>query len=92
MPKFWRKSEVGPSSTTPEQNRSLNRQEILDEDEYTAALSHIIARDFFPSLVHLDAANGYLDALRSNDPSLIHASVRRLQEIDSTPTYSARRG
>ncbi|KAG8219906.1 nuclear protein DGCR14 [Butyriboletus roseoflavus] len=81
--------EAGPSSTP--QKRSLNRQEILEEDEYTAALSHIIARDFFPSLVHLDATNGYLDALRSNDPSLIQASVRRLQEVDSTPAYSARR-
>lgn len=79
-------SEAGPSST-----RSLNRQEILEEDEYTAAVSHIIARDFFPSLVHLDATNGYLDALRSNDPDLIHASVRRLQEVGSTPAYSARR-
>ncbi|KAF9240887.1 nuclear protein DGCR14 [Melanogaster broomeanus] len=57
--------EAGPSSTAPK--RSLNRQEILDEDEYTAALSHIIARDFFPSLVHLDATNDYLEALRSND-------------------------
>lgn len=73
-------SEAGPST-----RRSLNRQEILEEDEYTAALSHIIARDFFPSLVHLDATNDYLDALRSNDPDLIHASVRRLQEVDSTP-------
>lgn len=82
-------SEVGPSSTLP--NKSLNRQEILEEDEYTVALSHIIARDFFPSLVHLDATNDYLDALRSNDPHLIHASVRRLQDVESTPAYSARR-
>lgn len=79
-------SEAGPSA-----KQSLNRQEILDEDEYTAALSHIIARDFFPSLVHLDATNGYLAALHSNDPNLIHASVRRLQEVDSTPAYSSQR-
>ncbi|KAH0838403.1 nuclear protein DGCR14 [Lanmaoa asiatica] len=82
-------SEAGPSSTSPK--RSLNRQQVLEEDEYTAALSHIIARDFFPSLVHLDATNGYLDALRSNDPSLIQTSVLRLQEVDSTPAYPARR-
>jgi protein DGCR14 len=71
-----------PSTPAPE--RSLNRQIVLDEDEYTEALSHIIARDFFPSLVHLDATNDYLDALHSSDPHLINASVRRLQEI-STP-------
>ena len=82
-------SEAGPSS--PPAKKSLNQQEILEEDEYTTALSHIIARDFFPSLVHIDATNSYLDALRSNDPSLIHASPRRLQELESTPAYSARR-
>ncbi|KIJ45638.1 hypothetical protein M422DRAFT_166615, partial [Sphaerobolus stellatus SS14] len=69
--------------------RSLNRQEILEEDEYTAALSEIIARDFFPSLVHLDATNSYLDALESKDPLLINASVRRLQDL-STPSTSRR--
>ena len=48
--------------STPPPSLSLNRQRVLDEDEYTAALSHIIARDFFPSLVHLESANEYLDA------------------------------
>lgn len=71
------------ASTT---ERSLNRQVVLDEDEYTEALSEIIARDFFPSLVHLDATHDYLDALHSRDPHLIDASVRKLQEISSTPT------
>lgn len=78
-----------PSSS--ELSRSLNSQQVLEEDEYTAALSHIIARDFFPSLVHLDATNEYLDAVSSSDPHLINASVRRLQEVNSTPaTYRGR--
>jgi protein DGCR14 len=79
-----------PTSTTPVPERSLNQQLVLDEDEYTEALSHIIARDFFPSLLHLGATNSYLDALHSQDPQLINASVRRLQEISSTPTTSRR--
>ena len=37
-------------SSNPTQ-RSLNNQIVLEEDEYTSALSQIIARDFFPSLV-----------------------------------------
>ncbi|KLO20242.1 hypothetical protein SCHPADRAFT_842573 [Schizopora paradoxa] len=68
--------------------RSLNRQAVLEEDEYTAALSQIIARDFFPSLVHLDATNNYLDALSSADPHLIHQSVRQLQDL-ATPARNA---
>ncbi|RDB29196.1 Protein DGCR14 [Hypsizygus marmoreus] len=70
---------------TPHVEHSLNRQIVLEEDEYTEALSQIIARDFFPSLVHLDATNDYLDALHSRDPHLINASVRRLEHINSTP-------
>lgn len=72
-----------PSSSS-QPIRSLNRQVVLEEDEYTEALSHIIARDFFPSLVHLDATNDYLDALHSKDPELIQASVRRLEHL-ATP-------
>lgn len=71
--------------------RSLNSQNVLDEDEYTDALSHIIARDFFPSLVHLDATNNYLDAVSSQDASLINATVRQLQELSETPAISRRR-
>ncbi|KAF8640738.1 hypothetical protein AX17_000389 [Amanita inopinata Kibby_2008] len=78
-----------PSTPLPE--RSLNRQLVLEEDEYTAALSQIIARDFYPSLVHLDATNNYLDALDTRDPHLIHASVRRLEEIGRTPVASTSR-
>lgn len=82
-------SGEGPSK--PE--RSLNKQIVLEEDEYTAALSHIIARDFFPSLVHLDATNEYLDAARTRDPHLIAASVRRLEQVSNTPLPgSSRRG
>ena len=38
-------------SSNPTQQRSLNNQTVLEEDEYTSALSQIIARDFFPVLV-----------------------------------------
>ena len=80
-------NELVPSG----QERSLNRQVVLEEDEYTAAMSHIIARDFFPSLVHLDATNDYLDALRSGDTNLISATVRRLEDINTPYVTGSRR-
>lgn len=79
------------SSKTEIPPRSLDRQVVLEEDEYAEALSNIIARDFFPSLVHLDATNNYLDALKSQDPSQIQATVRRLEEIN-TPLTNRRSG
>lgn len=79
--------QATPKASGSEPARSLNRQEVLDEDEYTEALSHIIARDFFPSLVHIGATNEYLDALKSRDPELIGATVRRLEEL-TTPRAS----
>ena len=79
------------AKSTPQVERSLNRQVVLEEEEYTEALSHIIARDFFPSLIHLGATNEYLDALQARDPHLINASVRRLEEISSTPLLSKRK-
>jgi protein DGCR14 len=81
----------GSNSNTDAPLRSLDRQVVLQEDEYTEALSHIIARDFFPSLVHLDATNNYLDALKSQDPARIQATVRRLEEIN-TPVTRRRSG
>ena len=78
------------SSSTSVPKRSLNRQTVLEEDEYTAALSHIIARDFFPSLVHLDATNSYLDALETRDPQLIGASVRHLESVNASVRSTAR--
>jgi protein DGCR14 len=82
-------SESSSKSNTPP--RSLDRQFILEEDEYTEALSQIIARDFFPSLVHLDATNNYLDALQSRDPARIQATVQRLEDIN-TPLMNRRSG
>lgn len=77
-------------SSSTQLQRSLNRQVVLDEDEYTEALSQVIARDFFPSLIHLETTNDYLDALRSKDPQLIQASVRRMEGLSTPMPYSNR--
>ncbi|KIM26838.1 hypothetical protein M408DRAFT_37085, partial [Serendipita vermifera MAFF 305830] len=69
---------------------SLNNQNILTEEEYTAGLEKIIARDFFPTLNHLQATNEYLSALESDDAARIHSSVRTLRDLGPTPVV--RRG
>jgi protein DGCR14 len=54
------------------------------EDACTAALYYTITRDFFPSLVHLDANNKYLDTLEPWDQQLIGTSVHNLKSINAS--------
>ncbi|KAL5334556.1 nuclear protein Es2 [Aspergillus crustosus] len=58
---------------------------VLDEDVYTGALSHIIARDYFPGLLESQVKQEYLDALDSKDKELITISRKRLTELMRTP-------
>ncbi|OAT13316.1 hypothetical protein BDBG_17784 [Blastomyces gilchristii SLH14081] len=52
---------------------------VLDEDEYTDALSHIIARDFFPGLLETQTQREYLDALESRDREWIRRAGRNFE-------------
>ncbi|KAF9970438.1 DiGeorge syndrome critical region protein 14 [Actinomortierella ambigua] len=77
------------------------KQEILEEDDYTAALSKIIERDFFPDLAKLKRQHAYLEAVEMGDLDRIRAtaleltgkdtplSQRRLQTPARTPRYAA---
>ena len=55
------------------------------EEEYTDAISEIIKRDFFGSLLELDANKRLARAVQGGTPSEIEESVRRMREI-MTPT------
>ncbi|KAL8667612.1 MAG: hypothetical protein Q9202_000467 [Teloschistes flavicans] len=63
---------------------------VLDEDTYTDALSHIVARDFFPGLLETKSQQDYLNALESRDEVWIAAAGRRLTEV-MTPGPDGRR-
>ncbi len=54
---------------------------VLDEDTYTAALSHIIARDFFPGLLESETQQEFLDALDAGDQGWIKDAGRRVKEV-----------
>ncbi|KJZ75574.1 hypothetical protein HIM_05037 [Hirsutella minnesotensis 3608] len=81
----------------PPQVKKLKRpKEVLNEDDYTDALSQIIARDFFPG-IHVSAIqHEYLDACESRDAAWISSARQRLhdamtprrQRASSTPVMS----
>ncbi|KIW20545.1 hypothetical protein PV08_01120 [Exophiala spinifera] len=60
---------------------------ILDEDEYTTALSDIIARDYFPGLLESQAQHEYLAALESGNDSWVAEAAQKLREA-ALPTSS----
>ncbi|KAL9624763.1 MAG: hypothetical protein Q9160_001117 [Pyrenula sp. 1 TL-2023] len=92
----------------PPPKRIKRPPKVLDEDDYTEALSQIIARDFFPGLAETKTQKEYLDALESNDPVWIATAGKNLQEAmtprpggrgaatrlkrDSTPAFTSLAG
>ena len=65
----------------PPPKRIKRPAKVLDEDDYTDALSHIIARDFFPGLLETQSKQEYLDALDSQDHEWIADAGRKLKEV-----------
>ncbi|KAI0457870.1 nuclear protein DGCR14 [Xylaria acuta] len=76
----------------PPPKRIKRPKKIIDEDSYTDALSHIIARDFFPGLLESETQQEYLDALDSQDPEWISSASRRLHHVMTPGRRRARRG
>ncbi|KAL8673849.1 MAG: hypothetical protein Q9168_001761 [Polycauliona sp. 1 TL-2023] len=74
----------------PPPKRIKRPVKVLDEDDYTDALSHIIARDYFPGLLETESQEDYLNALDSHDMEWIAASGKRLADI-MTPGPDGRR-
>lgn len=74
----------------PRPKRIKRPATVIDEDSYTDALSHIIARDFFPGLIETESKQEYLDALESKDHEWISAAGRKLSQV-MTPGPDGRR-
>lgn len=64
---------------------------VLDEDEYTNALSDIIARDYFPGLLESQAQHEYLAALDSGNESWIAEAAQKLREAAAPASAGKRR-
>ncbi len=67
----------------PPVKRIKRPTEVLDEDDYTDALSNIIARDYYPGLREAEAQEEYLSALDSENPAWIKEAGRKLREATS---------
>lgn len=76
----------------PPAKRIKRPPKVLDEDTYTSALSHIIARDFFPGLLETESTQDYLNALDAGDDEWIDEAEKRVREVLNTPRAAARRG
>ena len=74
----------------PPSKRIKRPVKILDEDDYSDALSHIIARDFFPGLLETQSKQEYLDAIASEDQDWILSATQNLQDV-MTPGPDGRR-
>lgn len=74
----------------PAFKRQKRPRKVLDEDVYSSAISHIVARDFFPGLLETEAQKEYLEALDSNNKDWIRDAGRRLTQV-MTPVPDGRR-
>ncbi len=76
-----RSLETSLMAPPPPPKRIKRPAKVLDEDDYTDALSHIIARDFFPGLLETQSKQEYLNALDSQDHEWIADAGRKLKEV-----------
>ncbi|KAJ8608474.1 hypothetical protein MRB53_039639 [Persea americana] len=74
----------------PPPKRIKRPSKVLDEEVYTSALSHIIARDFFPGLLETSTQQEYLEALDAGDQEWIQEAGSRVRQV-MTPVAGGRR-
>ncbi|KAF2167998.1 hypothetical protein M409DRAFT_21444 [Zasmidium cellare ATCC 36951] len=85
-----RNSDSALMPPPPPPKRQKRPAKVLDEDVYSDALSHIIARDFFPGLQESDAQEEYMAALDSSNSDWIREAGRKLTQV-MTPGPDGRR-
>jgi protein DGCR14 len=85
-----RKTDLDLALMPPPPVKRIKRPaKVLDEDDYTTALSQIIARDYFPGLLETQAQQEYLTALESNNDAWIAEAGQKLREA-MTPAPAGR--
>lgn len=85
-----RSAETALMPPPPRPKRQKRPPKVLDEDVYADAVSHIIARDFFPELLETEAQQEYMAALDSKNDTWIRDAGRKLTQV-MTPVPEGRR-
>lgn len=85
-----RSSDTALMPPPPAPKRQKRPATVLDEDVYADAVSHIIARDFFPGLAETEAQKDYVEALDSKNKEWIREAGRRLTQV-MTPGPESRK-
>ncbi|KAK5172618.1 uncharacterized protein LTR77_002738 [Saxophila tyrrhenica] len=85
-----RSSDTALMPPPPLPKRQKRPPKVLDEDVYSDAVSHIIARDFFPGLLETGAQQEYMAALDSDNNDWIREAGRKLTQV-MTPGPEGRR-
>lgn len=85
-----RSSDTALMPPPPAPKRQKRPPKVLDEDVYSEALSHIVARDFFPGLLETEVQQEYMEALDSNNSNWIREAGRKLTQV-MTPVPDGRR-
>lgn len=75
----------------PPVKRIKRPPKVLDEDDYTDALSEIIARDYFPGLAETRLQEEYLSALDSGDHAWIAETARKLRDLNNPDAAKTKR-
>ena len=79
-----KRREDGLALMPPPPTKRIKRpSEVLDEDDYTEALSDIIARDYYPGLREANAQEEYLNALESKNPDWIREAEKKLRQANN---------
>ncbi|RDI79238.1 putative mannosyl-oligosaccharide glucosidase [Venturia inaequalis] len=85
-----RSAETALMPPPPAPKRIKRAARIVNEENYTSALSHIIKRDYFPGLAEAELQQEYIDALESKDAKWIQEAGHRLEQ-GMTPGPTRRR-
>ncbi|EME48295.1 hypothetical protein DOTSEDRAFT_70033 [Dothistroma septosporum NZE10] len=85
-----RNAETALMPPPPAPKRQRRPAKVLDEDVYSDAISHIIARDFFPGLLETEAQSEYMEALDSKNNDWIREAGRKLTQV-MTPVPEGQR-